>query len=272
MTNKPLVSVVVPTFNSERFLERCLKSVKAQSYSNIEIIVIDNYSLDKTKEIANKNADLILVKGPERSSQVNFGVKHARGKYIYYIGSDFIIESQVIEEAVGKCEKEGFDAICIHNTSDPTISFWARVRKIERDCYEHDNLNVAARFLRKKVFELIGGFNESLVVAEDYDLQNKLISNDFKIGFLTSKEIHIGEPMNLAEIAAKHYYYGKTVKNFLDANPDLGKRQISPLRPAILRNLTNFAKHPILLIGFVVYQTVRYSAAGLGFLIAEINR
>ena len=253
-------------------MESCLKSVKRQSYSNIEIIVVDNYSTDTTLKIAEKYADLVLLRGPERSAQVNFGVKNSKGKYVYRVDSDFVLELRVVEEAVRKCEDEGFDAVCVHNTSDPTISFWARVRKLERDCYQYDGLNVAARFIRKKVFELIGGFNESLVAAEDYDLHNKLIINDFKIGFITSKEIHLGEPKNLLEIATKHYYYGKTIKNFLDANPNWGKRQISPLRPAILRNPKNFAKHPFLSIGFIVYQLVRYFAAGLGFFIAEISR
>ena len=51
--SKPLVSVVVPTFNSERFLEECLRSIREQTYSNVEVIAVDNYSTDKTREIAN---------------------------------------------------------------------------------------------------------------------------------------------------------------------------------------------------------------------------
>jgi len=68
------------------------------------------------------------------------------------------------------------------------------------------------------------------------------------------------------DIAKKHYYYGKTVKRFLDANPNIGIKQISPLRSAFIRNCKNFAKHPPLAIGFFIYQIVRYSTAGLGFL------
>jgi glycosyltransferase involved in cell wall biosynthesis len=57
---EPLVSVVIPTFNSERFLERCLRSVKAQSYSNIETIVVDNYSTDGTREIAQSQGARVI--------------------------------------------------------------------------------------------------------------------------------------------------------------------------------------------------------------------
>jgi GT2 family glycosyltransferase len=106
------------------------------------------------------------------------------------VDSDFIVEPEVIEEAVKKCENENYDAICIHNTSDPTISFWSKVRKLERDCYKDDELNVAARFFKREVFEAISGFNESLVAGEDYDLHNRLLERGFRIGRIKAQEIH----------------------------------------------------------------------------------
>jgi len=266
MKDKPQVSVIIPTKNSERFLEKCLRSVRAQTYPNVEVIVVDNFSEDRTKLIAERYADSVLLKGPERSAQVNFGAVHARGKYVYRVDSDVVVESCVVEEAIEKCEVEGFDAVCVHNTSDPSVGFWARVRKLERDCYADDELNVAARFFRKEVFEKIGGFNENLIAAEDYDLHNRILKHGFKIGHVKSKEIHVGEPRNLLEVARKHYQYGKTVQRFLDMNSEKGIKQISPLRSAFIRNWKNFAKYPSLAFGFVLYQVVRYLAAGLGFL------
>lgn len=263
---KPLVSIIIPTLNSERFLEKCLMSVRKQTYPNIEVIVVDNYSTDRTREIAGRYADLVLLKGPERSAQVNFGVKYACGKYVYRVDSDFVVEPFVVEEAVRKCEMEGFDAVCVHNTSDPSAGFWARVRKLERDCYVYDMLNVAARFFRKDVFERCGGFDERLVAAEDYDLHNRLVRHGFKIGYIKAKEIHVGEPESLSEIAKRHYYYGKTLKNFIAVNAARGIRQVSPIRPAFIRNWRRFVDCPALTFGFFVYQVVKYFSAGLGFL------
>jgi len=51
-SNNPLVSVIITTRNSERTIDKCLSSIKQQTYKNIEIIVVDNNSADKTKEIA----------------------------------------------------------------------------------------------------------------------------------------------------------------------------------------------------------------------------
>jgi glycosyltransferase involved in cell wall biosynthesis len=60
--NNLLVSVIIPTYNSSRTLEKCLESIKNQSYKNIEIIVVDNNSKDNTKEIALKFTDKVFNK------------------------------------------------------------------------------------------------------------------------------------------------------------------------------------------------------------------
>ena len=79
---EPLVSVIITTKNSERTLDRCLSTIKNQTYPNIELIVVDNNSTDKTKEIAKKYTKNVFNKGPERSAQRNFGATKARGKFL----------------------------------------------------------------------------------------------------------------------------------------------------------------------------------------------
>jgi glycosyltransferase involved in cell wall biosynthesis len=269
-TYKPYVSVIIPTFNSERTIAKCLESIKSQTYENVEIIVVDKFSNDKTVHIAmSYGAKVFKIHTNERCGQMNYGVKKAEGKYIDIAGSDFVLEPTVIEEAVEKCEKECYDAICIHNTSDPTISFWARVRKLERDCYADDELNVAAGFIRRDVFESIGGYDIDLVANEDYDLHNRLVKKAYRIGRIKSKEIHIGEPKSLKEIARKHYYYGKTLVKFLEKNKGKGMKQLSPIRPAFVRHWKDFVYQPTLTLGFVIYQLVKFSSAGLGYLIGK---
>jgi len=272
MKNNPLVSIIIPTYNSEKTLSKCLQSIKNQTHKNIEIVVVDKGSTDRTIEIAKEfNTRVYVIGAKERSEQVNYGAKKAKGKYIYRVDSDFILEESIVEEAVRKCERDGYDAICIHNTSDPTISFWSKVRKFERDMYKDDELNVAARFFRKDVFERVGGFDEKLVAAEDYDFHNKFLKADYKIGRIDSEEIHIGEPKTLWEITKRHHYYGKTLVKFIEKNKEKGMKQLSPIRPAFTRHWKKFIKHPILTFGFIIYQLVKYSSGGLGYLIAKIK-
>ncbi|MDO8634567.1 MAG: glycosyltransferase [archaeon] len=265
-----LVSVIVPTKNSAQFLDKCLESVKNQTYPNVELIVVDNNSSDSTKEIAKKYTSLVFNKGPERCAQVNYGATKAKGKYIYRVDSDFILEKEVISQAVDQCENKGFDAIAVHNTSDSTISFWAKVRQLERDCYEHDTLNIAARFFSKELFNKVSGFNENLLAAEDYDLHNRVLAEGAKIGFVTAKEVHIGEPTSLWEIAQKHYYYGKTIGQFLKQNPQRGTKQLSPIRGSYLKNWKKFLLNPVMFIGFLIYQIVRYTSAAAGFIAQKV--
>lgn len=270
-SDKPLVSIVVPTKNSGETIALCLKSIKKQTYPNIEVIVVDNYSIDKTREIAQKYGVRIYLRGPERTFQVNYGVKKANGTYIYRVDSDFVLEPSVVKEAVKSCEKHGYDAIAVHNTSDPTISFWSKVRKLERDCYRDDEYNVAARFFKRNVFIVVGGFDETLVAAEDYDMHNKFLKRGFKIGRIKSQEVHIGEPKSLREIVTKHYEYGKTIRRYMKKNPEKATKQLSPIRLSYLKHRRDFLKHPTLTIGFIVYQIVRYSASFFGYLAERIN-
>src|SRR6266571_8664497 len=91
----PLVSVIIPTKNSERTIRRCLESVRAQTYRNFEIVVVDNFSSDSTVRIAKEYADIVLLAGPERTSQVKLGAANSKGDFVYKIDSDFVLEPSV---------------------------------------------------------------------------------------------------------------------------------------------------------------------------------
>jgi glycosyltransferase involved in cell wall biosynthesis len=242
-----------------------------QTYHPIEVIVVDNYSTDKTREIATKFGVKVYLKGPERATQMNFGRTIAKGEYFYRVDSDFILDPSLVEEAVAKCE-EGFDAIAVHNTSDPLVSFWSKVRKLERDCYRDDDLNIGARFFKMEVFDAVGGFDEKLIAAEDYDLHNKIVKMGYKIGRITRQEIHIGEPKNLSEIVRKSYYYGTTIQNYIQKNPEISKKQLSPIRISYFKHISHFMENPILAVGFIFYQSVRYFSTLIGILTVRFKK
>lgn len=261
---QPLVSVIIPARNSEATIEKCLQSVVGQTYGSIEIIIVDNHSSDGTIRIAKKYGAKVFSKGLERSAQINFGVKKAMGEYIYRIDSDFVLQPDVVREAVEMCEKHKCDAVAIHNTSDSTVSFWARVRKVERDFVKNDEVNVAARFWKIDVFEILGGFDESLVVGEDYDFHNRLVGAGFRIGRIQAEETHIGEPRTLSEVVQKHYYYGKNIVRFIKKNPERALKQLGPLRESYFKGFSSSLNEPTLAVGFVIYQVVRYAATAIG--------
>jgi len=263
--SEPLISVIVPTKNSSNTLAQCLNSLISQTYRNIEILVVDNYSTDSTIQIAKNYTNKIFVIGSERSAQTNYGVMMSSGKYVYRIDSDFVLEPNTIKEAVETAESNNYAAVLIHNSSDDSISFWAKVRKFERDMLRDDALNVAARFIRKDLFILMGGLDVHLVAGEDYDIHNRLIKR-YKIGRINSREVHIGEYKSLKDIAKKNYYYGRTIYFFLKKNKYRGIKQTIPFRMIYLRHWREFFVNPRLMGGFLVYEVVKYSAALCGLI------
>jgi glycosyltransferase involved in cell wall biosynthesis len=265
----PRVSVLIPTKNSATFLEACIESVRAQRYANVEVIVIDNGSTDRTPDIARAKADLFLTEGTERASQLNAGARRAQGKYVYRIDGDFVLEPEVIDEAVDFCERAGFDAVAVHNDSDPRASFWARVRNFERRMYKYDPTIVGARFFSKRAFDAVGGFDEALVAGEDYDIHNRLLAAGYRIGTIAAGEIHLGEPTSLLQFAGKSYFYGKSIGAFVRKSGLRGLRQVSPIRGAFFRHWREFLQHPVLAGGFVVMQLVKYGCGAAGFLVAR---
>ncbi|SRR5712691_6711364 len=259
-----LVSVVVGTKNSASTLRRCLESVVHQTYRPIEIVLVDNFSTDDTLVIAKEYTDRVYSIGPERSSQYNYAFRVARGDYVYRIDSDFILDPHIVRDAVD-CLSRGFDAVLVPDTTDTSVGFWARVRALEKLCYLDDDWNVAARFFRASVLRALGGYRENLVAGEDYDLHNRVLKAGYRVGRITRGELHLGEPRTLREIWDKHYFYGTTLRPFLQVNESRGVRQVLPLRMAYLRHWRDFMHNPDLAAGFLLYQSVKYIAAWRGW-------
>lgn len=142
---------------------------------------------------------------------------------------------------------------------------------MERDYYKNDELNVAARFWRKEAFLIVGGFDETLVAGEDYDLHNRLLKSGFRIGQIRAEEIHVEEPKTLAEIVRKQFYYGKNIGRFIKKSPKKALRQLSPLRASYVKGFSEFFRDPMLMMGFIIYQFMRYTATTIGIVLARLE-
>lgn len=203
-----LVSLVITTRNEEKHIANCLESIKAQTYpeAKIEIIVVDNKSTDRTKEIAMEYTDKVYNKGPERSAQRNFGVHQARGKYILYLDADMILSPDVIKECVVKCDKENVDALYIPEKITGE-GFWIKVRNFERSFYNATPID-CVRFIKRDLFEEVGGFDESLTGPEDWDLDRRIRGGTKrKFDIINAPIYHNEADFNLVEyVKGKNYY------------------------------------------------------------------
>lgn len=106
--NLPLVSIVVPIYNCERYIKKCMDTILSQTYTNIEVIVVDDGSTDKSGEVCDTMSTLdnrvkiIHKRNGGVSSARNYGLKQAQGQYICFIDSDDFIQKDYIETLVSK--------------------------------------------------------------------------------------------------------------------------------------------------------------------------
>lgn len=115
----PLISIIVPVYNTEEYLEKCLSSLEKQSYSNIEIVVVNDGSTDSSAEIAEgfaerlSNFHCFTKENGGLSSARNYGIEKSTGDYIGFVDSDDWIEPGMFEHLMTAAEANNADmAIC----------------------------------------------------------------------------------------------------------------------------------------------------------------
>ena len=102
---KPLISIIVPVYNVEKYLKRCIKRIQEQSYENLEIILVDDGSTDESGElcdsVANTDARICVIhkENGGLSDARNTGLAFSKGEYIAFVDSDDWIEQETIQKA-----------------------------------------------------------------------------------------------------------------------------------------------------------------------------
>jgi len=103
MKNKTLFSIIVPVYNTSKYIDKCINSILNQTYNNYEIIIINDGSTDNSKEVLekykdNKKITIINQKNKGLSGARNNGIKKSKGSYIIFIDSDDYIENRLLEK------------------------------------------------------------------------------------------------------------------------------------------------------------------------------
>lgn len=123
--NSICVSIIIPVYNVESYLTRCLDSVFAQTFKDFEVITVNDGSIDKSADILNQYAlthSNMLVINKENgglSSARNVGIAHCNGEYISFIDSDDFVEDKMIETLYNAAKAENADiALSAYNRYD----------------------------------------------------------------------------------------------------------------------------------------------------------
>jgi glycosyltransferase involved in cell wall biosynthesis len=226
-----LVSVIITTKNEEKNIARCLRSIADQAYpkEKLEIVVVDNYSTDKTRKIAENFSPLsvkIFNKGPERSAQRNFGARNSRGFFFLFLDADMSLSGKVIKECVEKAKRDKNLAGLFVPEKIRGGGFWGSVRNLERSCYDGTAID-AVRFVRRDVFFEVGGFDESLTGPEDWDF-DKRVREQGRVALVQAPLYHNEVEFKIKKYLEKKKYYSRDFEKYIRKwgrnDPDIRKQ------------------------------------------------
>lgn len=260
------VSFIVPTRNSARTLQACLRSLVQQDLEDVEVVVVDNHSSDGTLAIAEEWADTVVTAGPERSAQRNLGAFLSRGDVVVFIDSDMVLEPGVARDI-----REAFDAptrpgaLVIPELAFGT-GFFARCRALEKRLYLGDGTVEAVRAIDRKLFEEVGGWDEDLTAGEDWELTDRIKATGCELGRTEQRIWHDEGHIKLRETFTKKGYYGRWVADYVK-RPG-GSRKL--VRTSLFSRLDELAAHPVHAAGMITLKSVE--AAGLAYGMARAGQ
>ena len=181
------VSVIIPTYNRKNLLKRALHSVSSQTFVPHEIIIVDDGSSDGTKDWVLERFPYVRYIYQDNSgvsSARNAGIKEAKGSWIAFLDSDDEWMPNKLEQQKGVINS--FQEAWLCHTNEIWIRNGVRVNQMKKhqkyggnvfeNCLDICRISPSSVLIKKEVFEMVGLFDESLKVCEDYDLWLRITS------------------------------------------------------------------------------------------------
>ena len=236
------VSVIIPVYNAEKYLSEAIESVLHQTYTDLELLLIDDMSTDNSKEICSeyseKDSRIVILEnnsdshgpGPTR----NIGLDYATGEYIYFMDADDWTDKKLLECAVNRMRETNADIVqfgVIYERSDenkPERYFWRGKDLLTKDeikkdfsTYWKENRNSLWMYLfrREKVKSIRF---ENIIIGEDISYIMDALSNAEKIAYITKALYHY----RYVEGSTSHRW----IKNTIECREVIWKHQFNFLK------------------------------------------
>ncbi len=215
MKSNPLVSIIIPVYNEEKVIADCLKSLKEQSWQNLEIIIVDDGSTDKSPQIVKAFGATLLGqkhKGPGPAR--NLGAKRAKGQILVFVDADMTFEKDFIKDLIAPIIEDKtigtFSKNEIVNNQDNTWSICWNINKnlpkermIPKNYPDHAPV---FRAILKSEFVKVRGFDTNGQYTDDWSLSRKLGRES---SLAPGAYYYHSNPSSLAEVWKQARWIGK---------------------------------------------------------------
>lgn len=188
MMNNSFVSIIIPVCNGEKTLARCLESILSQDYPNLEILVIDNNSTDKTKEIItnfiakDNRIKYFFEPYQSRGAARALGCQKAAGEIIGMTDADCIVPSSWVSKMVRPIVTEGF--LVVQGAEENLDSRSKYLRPVFNENIVAGRVNTNNFFIHKTVLTQVGNFDSKFFRSEDTEFSIRLDQAGIKVKFL----------------------------------------------------------------------------------------
>jgi glycosyltransferase involved in cell wall biosynthesis len=246
MENQPLVSVVVTCYNYGSYLKDCLDSILAQTYSNFEIVVVDDGSTDNTAEVIKPFRELPNIRyiHQENAGQAkakNVGIKNSTGNFIAFLDADDLWEKSKLEKQIPFFDNPNVGVVYSGSRpidADGNLLKWGRPGKylvarsgnISNWLFFDNFIVFSSSVVRYECFTRIGVFNENYRMGIDWDLWLR-ISTIYEFDFVDQELLlyRIGHPGQMSKNAkTRQECSDKIMESFIREYPDyISKSTIS---------------------------------------------
>lgn len=183
-----LVSIIIPTYNYGKYIAEAIESVLAQTYPNIEVIVVDDESTDNTKEIVKKYPSVKYVYHKHRGARTpasaeNTGISISKGEYIIFLAADDKLHPMFVEKCIKAIRKDksiGFVWTATQMFGECNEILLPRILHHRFSIFRGTGGQFGTAMIRKEVFDDVGLYDESLPALEDWDMAIRIYRKGWK--------------------------------------------------------------------------------------------
>ena len=229
MSENPFISIIVPLYNKEFCIKNTIESILNQSYTNLELIIINDGSTDCSLQIASSISDnrIRIINKPNEgvSATRNRGIKEAKGDYILFLDADDYLYPDGIQTLIGLKHKYPDAQIYTGNFETQKTNSLHKMCKLQQEGYINEpfklkwyktwDMRLGSFIMKKKCFETVPGFHPIMTIGEDTYFTDALLGN-FKIAY--SPAVIMKYNRNNSSLSFKKYPIEKCLSAYMDLN------------------------------------------------------